>query len=147
MEKEVNSLAVIDDSGIAGELTGKASHPYTSLPMATVEDRAKLYNITTDPDKRLRDFVGKTIEVAHVYAEQIEIKNDQTGEIQSAPRIILVDKNGVSYVSVSKGVFSAVKRLFQMFGTPDQWSKPLKVEVKQIAKGTNVTLTLSLIGQ
>jgi hypothetical protein len=89
--------------------------------------------------------VGKTITFRHVYAEEIEIKNDQTGELQMAPRIIIVDDKGESYVSVSKGVFSAVKRLFDIFGTPDQWEKSIKIEIRQIAKDKNVTLTFEVV--
>lgn len=145
MEKELNALVVADDSGIVGELTGKVSAPYTSLPMESESDRKKVYNVTSNPTYRLRDYVGKIINLKDVYAEQIELANDETGEINVAPRIILIDDKGVSYASVSKGVFSSLKKIFALFGTPDQWAKPLKVEVKQVSSKEKVTLTLTLV--
>jgi hypothetical protein len=140
-----NEVVAFDDESISGRLTGKKTQPYTSLPLVTAEDKVKLFNVTSNPSKRLRDMVGKTITFRHVYAEEIEIKNDQTGELQMAPRIIIVDDKGESYVSVSKGVFSAVKRLFDIFGTPDQWEKSIKIEIRQIAKDKNVTLTFEVV--
>lgn len=140
--EEKNSLAVLDEeTGFIGELTSKVTS-YTSLPMVTDEDKENAYNLTSNPNQRVSDNVGKIINLKHVYVESITLTNDQTGEVNTAPRIILIDDKGIGYVSVSKGIFNSVKKIFQLFGTPDMWSKPIKVEVKQVTIKEKRTLTL-----
>ena len=94
----------------------------------TPAEMAKFYNIVSNPEKRLQDIVNMTIDVCDSYAEIVEVKNDLTGEMEKAPRVILIDKDGHSYVSVSKGIYNAITRL----------------KVGQVTKGSNRILTLTI---
>jgi len=51
--------------------------------------------------------------------------------------VVLIDDKGVSYQCVSLGIFSALKKVFAIFGTPDTWKKPIGIKVKTIDKGNN----------
>ena len=64
--------------------------------------------------------------------------------MQVCPRIVLIDDKGVAYVSVSLGIFGAVKKLIQVYGMPT-WSEPLPIIVKQKTKGVNTLLTLDVV--
>ena len=118
---------------------------FCSFSTATGEGKAKLFNAMTNPDKRVADFINKQIEISDIYAETIQITNEDTGELELVPRCILIDSKGVTYVAVSKGVFGDLKRLIQIYGEPAEWEHPLKVEVKQIPVKAGSMLKLVLV--
>ena len=109
----------------------------------TPAEMAKFYNIVSNPEKRLQDIVNMTIDVCDSYAEIVEVKNELTGEMENAPRVILIDKDGHSYVSVSKGIYNAITRLYGLFGMK-HWDVPIPLKVGQVTKGSNRILTLTI---
>lgn len=125
-------------SGLTEETTS-----FTSLKVETPEEKAQLYQVMNNPEYRLADCINQTIQVTDVFCEIVEIPREDTGDIDKCPRIVLIDKDGHGYQSVSFGIFSAVKKLFMVFGTPT-WETPLPLTVKQITKGTNKMLTLDI---
>lgn len=142
MEVQNNEVMVTED-GFTGQLTQRTTQ-YCSMVPKTDEDRIVLYNAINAPDKRLSDMVNMDIEVQHVFAETVTILREDTGELQPCPRLVFIDKDGVSYGCLSFGVFSSVKKLFQVFGQPDTWKKPLKLRVNQIIKGEKRFLSLTV---
>ena len=73
----------------------------------------------------------------------VNLIDEITGQQIKAPRIVIIDDNGVGYTCVSIGIFSALKKIFQIFGVPT-YSKPLTVIPTQITRGANKILTLNL---
>lgn len=113
------------------------------------EDKVKLFNMTTDPDKQLGDCIGDVINVKDVYVEVVDLtpkddKGNPTGEPQPAARTILIAEDGTSYACVSSGIYNSLCRLIAIFGMPT-WHEPLKLKVKQISKGKNRILSLALV--
>ena len=84
------------------------------------------------------------IAIEDVLVEIVELENDETGELQKAPRIVLIDDNGKSYQCVSVGIMSGLKRIFKLFGPPT-WEEPVKMKIKQITKGKKQMLSLEAI--
>ena len=85
------------------------------------------------------------MKIKDVLAEIIELENEETGEMQSVPRVVLIDENGESYQAVSNGIYKAVKKAIAVFGAPT-WDEPLEVLVKQISFGKNQMLTFDVVG-
>lgn len=110
------------------EMTGA----YSSLIPTTAEDRARVFNATANPDARLKDCVNMPIEIEHVFIEAVELEqeNDDTGmnPTRVMPRTIFLTTDGKAYSAVSTGVYSAVRRLFSLYGTPDMWDKPVTIK-------------------
>ena len=125
-------------------MTTQQSATFCSFDTTTKEGKAKLFNVMTNPDKRVADQINMTIEVKDIYAETVEIANQDTGELENVPRCILIDAKGVSYVAVSKGIFGDLKRLISIFGPPAEWEKPLKLTVKQVTVKAGSMLKLQL---
>lgn len=123
-----------------------ASTSYCSLNVNTQKEKEHLFNIISSPTDRIANMINEIIELKDIYVETVELSNEETGEIIFAPRIILIDKNGKSFECVSIGIFSALKKLFQIFGEPCIWEKPIKIKIKQIQKGTKSILTFSILG-
>ena len=123
-----------------------ASTSYCSLNVNTQKEKEHLFNIISSPTDRIANIINEIIELKDLYVETVELTNEETGEISFAPRTILIDKNGKSFECVSIGIFSALKKLFQIFGEPCIWEKPIKIKIKQIQKGTKSILTFSILG-
>lgn len=137
------SLAVADDGEkMVADLTS-AKAAYCSMKADDHESKAKLFKAMNNPEKRLGDCINMTIEATDVYVEVVDCINEQTGIINQCPRIVIIDKNGVGYQAVSIGVFSALKKVFRVFGEP-HWETPLKLKVKQITKGDRKMLTFDV---
>lgn len=124
-------------------LTRNDAACYSSLKTGTLEEKAIYYNAISDPEFRIADKVGEIINVKDIYIELIDMTNDETGEVNKAPRVILIDTDGHSYSCVSMGIFNSLRRLVQVFGAPT-WEQGLAVKVKQIAVNKNRVFTLTM---
>jgi len=131
-----------DDTGISASLNAR-SEMFCSLPATTREEKAALFNAMSNPDERLGDHINEIILIKDVFAETIQLTNEETGEIQNVPRIVLIAADGTSYAATSTGIFSALKRVFQLFGTPT-WEEPIPVKVLQVTRKERKLLTLAI---
>ena len=105
---------------------------YCSFSPESKEDKVKLYNAMNSPDNQIGDCIGVKIALKDVYLDVVEMLNETTGELEERCRVVLFDADGTTYGSVSSGIFSAVKKLFSAFGTPDMWDEPLDIMFKQV---------------
>ena len=145
MENElmnVNNEMMINENGFIADLTSVKTQ-FCSLEPKNEKDRALLFKVMNNPENRLGDFINTTIKVKDVYVEVVDCHNDETGETTQCPRIVFIDENGVGYQCVSLGIFSALKKLFQIFGTPT-WKTPIPLTIKQITKGDRKLLTFDI---
>lgn len=117
---------------------------FSSLVAVTDDEKADMFNAVNNPDKRLADCINMTINAKDLFIEVVNCTNEETGEITACPRIVIVDDKKVSYQAVSVGIYSALKKIIQIYGAPT-WDKPIKLMVKQITKGNRKMLTLNAV--
>lgn len=122
-----------------------AQTQFCSMVATTDEDKAKLFNAMNNPEKRLADCINMKIKAKDLYIEVVNCTNEETGEVTACPRIVIIDDKGVAYQAVSIGIYSALKKVIQVFGAPT-WAKPVTLEVKQVTKGNRKMLTLNVVG-
>jgi hypothetical protein len=145
MEKLKNEVALVEEK--KNLMTASQGQEYYSIQPKNREESILVYNAINSPDFRVADYINKTIEVKEILIENVELVNEKTGQLEIVPRTVLIDPKGKSYVAVSFGIFNSIKRVVQMFGEPNTWGgTPVKVEVKQIKKGENSILTLTIVG-
>lgn len=132
-----------DNTMLIADLTSRTTQ-YCSMTATTEEEKAQLFNATNNPEFRLGDMINTVISVKDVFVEAVECTNRETGECTACPRIVLIDVDGKGYACVSLGIFSAIKKLFGIYGEPRTWKTPLKVVVKQVTKGDRKMLTLNV---
>lgn len=119
---------------------------YCSVMCKNIEERKYLFNALEQADVLLNDVVGIEFELKDVYIHRYEKINEKTGEVEPRVRIILFDSEGKSYACGSFGIFNILRRMFEVFGTPNQWEQPLKVRVvKKDIKDNKKMLSLELI--
>ena len=98
------------------KLMGGEVQAVCSVDAVDPETKAIVFNAANNPDHKVKDFVNKQIAVKDIYAETIEIANEETGEIIKVPRI---------------------------YGAPT-WEPPLKVVIKQKSVGKGSMFTLQM---
>ena len=153
-EANTNEVAIVNqNTGIGNRFSDmgfdisvdmtSAQLAFSSLQATTDEEKAQLFNAINNPEKRLADCINMTIKAKDLFVEVVNCTNEETGEVTACPRIVIIDDKGVAYQAVSLGIYSALKKVIQIFGTPT-WAKPIALEVKQVTKGTRKMLTLNI---
>lgn len=147
MQTEGNTaLAVMDeDERFIMDLTSERKTQFCSMIPKNEDEEIVLFNAMNNPEKRIGDCINMTINVKHVFCEVVTCVNRETGETNMCPRIVLIDTDGVGYQAVSLGVFSALKKIFAIKGSPTTWKKPVKLQVVQITKGDRKLLTFNMV--
>ena len=120
-----------------------AKTQYCSVTATTDAEKAKVYNAMNNPDERIADNINKVIMAKDLYIEVVDCTNTESGEVTSCPRIVIIDDKGKSFQAVSLGIYSALRKVIQIFGAPT-WEKSIPLEVKQITKGERKMLTLNV---
>lgn len=134
-EKKNEIMTQEQAQGLAAVFGGVGAN-YFSGSVKTPEDKKRLVNAMNNPDKRLADMVNTEIPVKDLYVEQVEMANQETGELQTCPRIVLIDADGVSYGCVSYGVLGSLKKIMAVYGQPT-WEEPVVVKPVFITKGND----------
>lgn len=116
---------------------------FCSMQANTPREKAALFKAMNNPEKRIADCINMTIKVKDIFCETVQCVQEGTEEVEFVPRIVLIDDKGIGYQAVSLGVFSALKKLIQVFGTPT-WNEPIPVKVRQISKGNRQLLTFDV---
>ena len=142
--EENKELAVVEERKEVGlSLMGEEKASFTSLKNETNEEKQILYKAMSNPDKRLGDCINTVIRAKDLFMEMVDMTNQETGEISTCPRIVIVDVNGISYQSVSFGVFNALKRVITVFGNPT-WEEGIPLKVIQVTRGEKKMLSLDV---
>lgn len=137
---ENNSLATID---LSREMSGDARNTFCSVQGGDRVTKAKIYNAMNNPEHKVGDYINKVINVKDVLVELISLENEETGEVEAAPRVVLIDDKGKAYQAVSAGIFNAVKNAIAIFGVPT-WDEPLPCLIKQISVKNGSMLTFDI---
>ena len=146
-EANVNENAIVPanpGNEIVSNFANSTASMFCSFKPESDDDRAVLYNAMNAPDVRIADHIGQIINVRDVIVEPVEIVDDKSGEVRTAPRVILIDTDNHTYSAASYGIYNALRRLTAIFGLPT-WKDGIPVRVKQIARGSNRIFTLDVV--
>lgn len=119
----MNNLTLVD------ELQESSKQMYCSLVINTDEDRKKLYNLLGNCDFRIADKLNTEIALKDVLIQKFNNVDDETGTIEEKYRVILIDEDGKTYASGSKGLYRSLGQLLAIMGEPATWSEPIKIKV------------------
>lgn len=116
---------------ISAIISAEAGSVFTSVENdGTREAQSKVYNAMNNPDFRIADFINKQINVTDVLVEIKDIVDEDTGEVDRVPRIVLIDDKGKGYQATSIGMYTALRTAYIAFGKAP-WNPPLEFTIKQ----------------
>ena len=105
--------------------------PYCSMQVTDEKSASMLFKAMNQPDDSLGDHINETIDVANIFIQPVPMANQDTGEVNVVPRIVLFDVEGKTYVTVSRGIYNALKNMCAIVGTPETWKAPVTIKVGQ----------------
>lgn len=96
------------------ELATRSNMPInaaTTLDMTTIEGLAKGFNATMAGDHKVEECIGEQIRLVDFYVEAVDTVNEQTGELEKMPHVVLFSDDGETYEAFSVGMYTATSRL------------------------------------
>ena len=72
------------------------TNSFCSFQATDAASKAILFNGMNNPEHRISDEINTVILAEHVFVEMIPIKNEETGEDEIVPRIVIFDTAGES---------------------------------------------------
>lgn len=93
----------------------------------------------------LRDHAGKTLNLRDIIVQVADMTDEDTGEVTQAPRVILIDTEGVSYHATSNVILKDVRAIMGILGKPSTWPEggvPVKMVEGQSGKNRYYTLNV-----
>ena len=83
----------------------------------------------------LEDHLNQPINLANFVVQAVEMKNERTGQPETAYRSVLISDDGIAFHAISKGVLSSLENLTAILGRPVLWPAPVTIHVlKEQAK-------------
>ena len=143
----VNENAIVPANAgneIVANFANSTGAMFCSFQPKTDDDRALLFNAMNAPDVKISDHIGQELTVRDVIVEPVEIVDDNSSEVRTSPRVILIDMDGHTYSAVSYGIYNALRRLVALYGLPT-WERGIPVRVRQISRGSNRIFTLDVV--
>lgn len=111
----------------AGLFGLSGSEVYSSLPAT---DKALVVSLLQGKAEPLGDHIGEVIQPVHVLGHLVQITDEDTGEVNLVPRVVLVCADGTAYQCASEGIRRSVALLMQYYGQAP-W-KDLSVKIEQV---------------
>lgn len=149
--QEETGLATISD--MPGLLAGNAADLFNSQIMAMWssiprEQPALILKASQDSDHNMMDYFdenpGAFILAKHVLIHNVQIADEETGELVTQTRTVIIDTNGVTYSSVSAGVLGSLQKIFALFGMPE-WTDGLKLTARRVKTRKYKTINLTVV--
>lgn len=97
---------------------------FTTIKGNSIEDKMSLFAAVNDAEK-LSDNLNKEIAVSNIVVQQVDVTDENSGEVTQQPRVIIIDDKGKAYSAISIGLLSSIKNIIAFLGDPNDWPKPI----------------------
>ena len=104
---------------------------YSTVKAETEDERMEVYGAIAGAGK-IDDVEGETLLLKNFIIQAIELTDEETGELVSTTRVVLITEDGSAYAGISKPLVQGLQLLTQLVGHPSTWSTPKAVVVDRI---------------
>ena len=98
------------------------------IDTSTREGKIKLYSALQNAEK-LDEHLNEPLLMSNAVAQAVQVTDDQTGEVSTTVRVIIVTADGNAYAATSPTLAAGLNTMFGIFGTPNTWDAPLTIKV------------------
>lgn len=134
-----------ETAGIIEGFNNSSTGVYSSYRSDDFSSKLKLAAALSDSEP-IANHLGKTIELAHLVVQPVTLTNQQTGELETKPRTVMIDKDGKAYNAVSDVLIRRLQDLVAVLGEPHTWPEPVKVRVDRVkGQGANSFFDLQVL--
>lgn len=145
---ETNEIMAVQENALAAfsAVEGNVGKRYCSItPTGDRKKDSRIFSAINNPEYRIADYINKQLSITDVLVEIRELLNEETGTIEVAPRVVLIDSEGHSYQATSKGILNAVQSAFIVYGNAP-WDPALEIVIKQRPVKSGSMLTFDVVG-
>lgn len=124
---------VLSSNALRDEIANLAKGNLNIFSTVTATDfnsRKRVINAMSSSEP-VADHLNKKLEVTDVIVQAIEMENEQTGKLQTVPRIVLLTADGKAYHAISDGLYRSVQNMLVVLGHPNTWPEPVGVTVSK----------------
>lgn len=146
MTNELATTPATNDMATNDTMSAFMGGIFSSVQAETQEEKLDLYAAISDCED-LKKQVNKVLMIENIIIQQVELENEETGELEQANRIVLIDDDGKAYGCTSTGVETAIRNLIAVVGSaPWDPAIPLTPVMKQGRNGWEF-MTLQYVPQ
>lgn len=98
------------------------------IDTSTFDGKVKLYSALQNAEK-LADHLNEPLRMVNAVAQSVQVTDEQTGEMTSSARVIIVTDDDKAYAATSPTLLAGLNTMFGIFGTPNTWKQPIAVKV------------------
>ena len=123
------------------------SNIFTTIEGTDRKSKVAVYNAISAPDKKIAECIGEVIEIKDFVVHEVQVLDENTGELTNLLRTVIISSDGTSYEAVSIGIANSLQRLIAFLGKPSEWDEPVKVKIKQkkTRNGDNKVTLLEIV--
>lgn len=112
------------------EIGSKTSFTACNFPADPIERYNFIALATSGDVGSIADHVGQDFALRWWFVHNVSIQEAQGGEVNEAPRVVLIDDEGRALSAVSSGIFNALQMLLSAYGT-GELAAPVKIKFTQ----------------
>lgn len=105
----------------------------TSLPVTEAWHRTAILSILDSDCVPGGSLIGQVFELGHYIVHPVELRDDESGEVTQAARIVLPQSDGPPIAFVSDGVIKSIAKIAWAIGREPPYDPPVKVRLKQLS--------------
>jgi len=131
--QDVTQPGAIDVRDAVAGLNDPSTGFYSTITANTFAEKLALTK-AIDESSPLDENLNVEFDLANYIVQVVEVANRDTGEVNLAPRVTLIDSEGKAYHGTSKGLLSSIKNLTATVGDPSNWEGNF-IKVKVVEEG------------
>ncbi|MCM3176217.1 hypothetical protein [Paenibacillus sp. MER 99-2] len=136
---------VNNEGALVSAFTDVSNVFYSSIvDDGTRQTKAKIYTALNNSEGNFSE-LKEPIVVQDIMAHNVQLADDQTGEIIETVRIVLVTPEGKGYHAMSQGVMSSIQKIVGMYGAAP-WVPGIKMMPRSVTTRRKFkTVTIDII--
>lgn len=107
------------------------------------DDIVAMYNAISD-SKPISEAINRSLKLLNIILTPSSVTDRNTGEIKECVRTTLITEEG-AFGSPSQGIYSSIKKLCGMTGTPDTWPDNWRIQIVQVPTTKGMTYNIKLL--
>lgn len=135
MSTESNALAPVAPHNpphlpaALAQLSGQSPTAWSSLNLSDPRERRLYIKAALSPDVEIGPEGAGPLNLHNVYADECELADKETGELDTVFRIVLIDDMGKTYQTFSEYARKSLAVLINAYGKPP-FNPPIRVRVE-----------------
>lgn len=124
-------VAKPEPTGPLAKFLGSGPKTWTTIKVESDRGREDYMKALGTADRLAKQCVGHELFIRDLLIHEVELTDDQTGEVFPAARLVLIEHNGNTISTTSDSLIGGFSHLLQLYGK-GPWSPTLCITIKAV---------------